>query len=207
MKKEKIESKKEEKFPEDQLNELTELLQRTQANFENYRKQQEKRIQEIQSQANKDLILQLLTVLDNFELALRNTKNPQDFTKGIELIHSQLFTLLENCGLKPIKTKNQVFNPYTHEALLKTNSDKPENIILEELQKGFTLNDQVIRHAKVKISAGNKKNETVANIASERSCSSLDEAGTVSPQDAHRKLRERDGFTNNNQNNTEENKK
>lgn len=141
----------------EQVQELTELLQRTQANFENYRKQQETRIKDIQEWANRDLISQLLTVLDNFELALKNTKNHEDFIKGVELIYSQLSNTFEDNGLKPIKTKNQIFDPHYHEALMKEDSDEPENLILEELQKGYSLNERVIRHAKVKISSGNKK--------------------------------------------------
>jgi molecular chaperone GrpE len=144
------------------VEELTEILQRTQASLENYRKQTEKRIQEIHDLANKELIIQLLTILDNFELALNNTMNSsKEFVKGVKLIYSQLFTILENNGLKQIKTKNQIFNPRAHEALMKVDSNKPENMVLEELQKGYTLNDKVIRHAKVKISAG--KNKTKEN--------------------------------------------
>ena len=161
----------------EQIKELTEILQRTQANFENYRKQTEKRIQEIHDMANKDLTIQLLTVLDNFELALKllnsenskglensknfqsNAKNPEEFVEGVKLIYSQLTTVLENNGLKPIKTKNQIFDPHAHEALIKVDSDKPENAIVEELQKGFLLNDKVIRHAKVKVSAGKRNDQ------------------------------------------------
>ena len=143
----------------DQVKELTELLQRTQANFENYRKQQEKRIQEIQEQANEELIVGLLTVLDNFELALKNKKDDKSksFAKGIELIYSQLSNLLKDKGLKEIKTENEFFDPHFHEALMAVGSDKPENTIIEEMQKGFLLNDKVIRHAKVKVGAGKIK--------------------------------------------------
>jgi molecular chaperone GrpE len=63
---------------------------------------------------------------------------------------------LENQGLKPIETENQEFNPYYHEALMKISSEQPENTIIEELQKGFLLNDKVIRPAKVKVSDGQK---------------------------------------------------
>ena len=136
-----------------QKKDLTEMLQRKQAEFENYRKQQEKRIEDIREQANKDLILQLLPLLDNFNLALKNCQtNGKEFVKGVELIYSQLFTVLENNGVKPIQTDNQDFDPYFHEALMKINSEKPENTIIEELQKGFLLKDRVIRHAKVKVS-------------------------------------------------------
>lgn len=155
----KKETKKEEKPEKDQLKELTELLQRTQANFENYRKQQEKRIEEIRNFANKELILQILPILDNFELALKNTGNPQEFIKGIELIYSELFTTLENQGLKLISRENRIFDPNFHEALMNVDSEEPENTILEELQKGFLLKEQVIRHAKVKVSSGKGKEE------------------------------------------------
>ena len=155
----KTESKTEIK--KDELAELKELLQRTQANFENYRKQQELRMQEIREMASKDLIIQLLPVLDNFELALKtNCDHTSDVIKGVELIHSQLFNLLQNVGLKIIAVKEkEPFNPYVHEALMKAESDFPENTIVEELQKGYTLNGKVIRHARVKISAGKKVND------------------------------------------------
>ncbi|MBU0456650.1 MAG: nucleotide exchange factor GrpE [Nanoarchaeota archaeon] len=142
---------------EDIIREMTELLQRTQANFENYRKQNDIRIEEMKQMAAKEIILQLLPVQDNFELALKNVDkgcNFNDFVKGIELIYSQFFTLLSDAGVKAIATDKQIFNPYYHEALIKVESDLPENMIIEEFQKGFTLHDKVIRHAKVKVSAG-----------------------------------------------------
>lgn len=141
--------------------ELTDLLQRVQANFENYRKQQEKRFEEIQQMAAKGTILPLLPLLDNFELALKNTGNHEEFVKGIELIYSQLTNLLESLGIKKIIIENQKFDPYYHEALLKVESEFPEGTILEEFQKGFTLHDKVIRHAKVKVSAGKKSDAQI----------------------------------------------
>lgn len=139
----------------DPLTEVTELLQRTQANFENYRKQTEKRVEDIRKMASKDMILQILPVLDNFELALKNSENKEEFIKGVELIYSQLFSVLENNGVKIINTDNE-FDPFYHEALMKVDSELPENEIVEEFQKGFTLNDKVIRHSKVKVSSGKK---------------------------------------------------
>ena len=145
---------KKKKETQERVEELTELLQRTQASLENYRKQTEKRIGEIQELANKDLIIQLLTVLDNFELALSNTGSSEEFVKGVELIYTQLLTVLENKGLKSIKTENIVFDPHAHEALMKVDSNESENTVLEELQKGYILKGKVIRHAKVKVSSG-----------------------------------------------------
>ncbi|MBI4983123.1 nucleotide exchange factor GrpE [Candidatus Woesearchaeota archaeon] len=140
-----------------ELEELTELLKRTQASFENYRKNTEKRLEEFQQLVTKDLLLQLLPLLDNFELALKtSTNNIEDLKKGVEMIYSQLFTLLESQGLELIPTENKRFDLYYHEALIKEESSESEGTILEELQKGFLLNGRVIRHAKVKISSGKK---------------------------------------------------
>ena len=157
---EKKENKKEQtETPEtkkqDLLVEMKDLLQRTQANFENYRKQTEKRIEDIRAMASRDIILQILPVIDNFELAMKSADtntNKDDLLSGIELIYSQLFSVLENNGVSIIKKKE--FDPFYHEALMKIDSKLPENTIVEELQKGFILNEKVIRHTKVKISSG-----------------------------------------------------
>lgn len=142
---------------QEKLPETIELLKRTQASFENYRKQTEKRIKDMQEMAARQIIVQILPVLDNFTLALKNTQNPKEFVTGMELIYAQLNTLLEDNGVKPIIAEKQKFDPYLHEALMKVASKLPENVILEEFQKGYMLHEQVIRHARVKVSAG--KNE------------------------------------------------
>jgi molecular chaperone GrpE len=152
---------KETKREKVQTDELKELLQRTQANFENYRKQTEKRVTEIRKLAAKDTILQLLPILDNFELALKNSKDEKAFKEGIVLIHAQLNKMLENSEVKVIKTEGERFDPYLHEALMKVESDKTEDEIVEEFQKGFTMSGEVIRHAKVKISSGEIKENKI----------------------------------------------
>ena len=147
--------------PKNELRELTELLQRTQANFENYRKQTEKRVEEFKLMAAKDVLKQLLPVVDNFQLALHNATSgavSNEFTKGIELIYAQLVGLLEEQGVQPIITENQLFNAHLHEPLLKVESHLPENTILEEFQRGFLLHGMVLRPARVKISSGKKSN-------------------------------------------------
>lgn len=150
-----------------EFNELKELLQRTQANFENFRKQSEKRIAEIREMATKNIILQLLPIIDNFQLALKNSKDEAGFKEGVELIYTQLSSLLESNKVEAIKTEGDKFDPYLHEALLKVDSDQPEGLIIEELQKGFTLNGEVIRHARVKISSGPKIKETAVKNLNE----------------------------------------
>lgn len=150
------EAKKSEKTMEQELSELKDLLLHTQANFENYRKQVEKRVEEMKQMAGRDIILQLLPIIDNWDLALKNVDNTPEFATGMKLIRAQMQELLVNNDLKPIISVGNVFDPYYHEALMKVESNLPENIILEEFQSGFTLNGVVLRHAKVKISAGKK---------------------------------------------------
>jgi len=135
----------------DNIVELTDTLKRIQAEFENYKKRTEKEQEDFKKYSDKELIKKLLPIIDNFELAFQNNSKNEDFIKGVELIYSQLFQILEEKGLKSIKAVGEKFDPYKHEALLIEKSNK-ENIVLEELQKGYTLNDRVIRHTKVKVS-------------------------------------------------------
>lgn len=155
-----------EQTPEQKIQELTELLQRTQANFENYRKQTEKRVEELQQIAGKNVLFQLLPLVDNLELAFKNIHEPEtssEFLDGIKLIYGQLMTILENNGVQVIVTEQKQYDPHRHEALMKVESELPTGTILEEFQKGFTLRGQVLRHAKVKISAGKTEQKTAKN--------------------------------------------
>ena len=105
---------------------------------------------------NENLIKELLTVLDDFEMANTHAKNKEDL-EGLNLIHKNLLKILEKFGLKKIETKGKKFDHNYHEVLLKEPSDKEEGVILEELQAGYLLNGKVIRHSKVKISGGKTK--------------------------------------------------
>jgi len=130
---------------------------RMQADFENTRKRLEKEKQEFIKFANEGIILELLNILDDLErtLALAQEKHQdlQAFLKGVEMILAHLYDLLKKYGLKPIEAKGKPFNPHYHEALLQVEAnDVPEHTVLEELQKGYMLNDKVIRTAKVKVS-------------------------------------------------------
>ena len=134
----------------DKVKELTETLQRLQAEFENSQKRLEKEKQSFLEFAKKDIITKILPILDNFELALKNTDNKEEFQKGVELIYAELYSMLEKEGVRKIQAKGK-FDPYQHEALMSEESDKEQGIILQELQKGYLLNDKVLRSAKVKV--------------------------------------------------------
>ncbi len=121
------------------------------ADFENYKKIIEKDKLNIIQCGNQKLISELLSVIDDIENAIRNTKD-KELKKGLVIIHNNLLKVLEKNGLKQIKAIGEKFDPYYHEVLIKEKSDKKEDVILEEIQKGYMLNNRVIRHSKVKIS-------------------------------------------------------
>lgn len=120
-------------------------LQRLQAEFENFQRRTEKEKSLILANANESLISNLLPILDNFELSLKHNED-----KGVVIIYDELYKALESQGLKKIETKGN-FNPKFHEALMQEEG-KTDGKILEELQKGYTLNDKLLRASKVKIS-------------------------------------------------------
>ncbi|MBI2660473.1 nucleotide exchange factor GrpE [Candidatus Woesearchaeota archaeon] len=132
--------------------ELVDILKRRQAEFENYKKRVEKEKEEFTKYAGALTIGKLLPVLDSFEIALKNTSDKEKFIEGIKMIYAQFHSMLEAEGLRPIKSVGEKFDPYRHEVLMKAESDKPDDTILEEFQKGYMLNDKVLRHSKVKIS-------------------------------------------------------
>ena len=148
--------KKELENLNNKIKELTDSLQRLQAEFENYKKRIEKEKQDFIRYASQDLIINLLPIVDSFEIALKNHKDKNKFLEGMKLIFSQFYSLLEKGGLKQINPLDEKFDPNKHEVLMCNKSNKPDNTITEVLQKGYIVNDKLIRHAKVKI-AKNKR--------------------------------------------------
>lgn len=135
--------------------EYKETLQRLQAEFENYRKRADKESASAGNYATAELVRKLLPTLDSFEMALKAPENNEKFVKGVELIYAQLYSLLEDEGLKRIEAKGMELDPYRHEVLMQEKSDK-DNVVLEELQKGYEFKDMIIRHSKVKVGRRDK---------------------------------------------------
>ncbi len=141
----------------DKGKEAWDRMLRFQADFDNTRKRLEKEKQDFIKFANEGLIAELLNVLDDLERAVDLTESKhQDlpaFLKGIEMILAHLYEMLKEYGVKPIEAQDKIFDPNFHEALMQIeNNDLPEHTIVEELQKGYLLNDRVIRTSKVKVS-------------------------------------------------------
>ena len=157
---EKLESKDEEiaklqeelEKQEDQTNEYISYSQRLQADFENYKRHSEKQNAEIIKYANEQLISNILDSYEDLERALNQSNNEKELREGVELIYSKLKDILEKEGLKEIPTEGEKFDPFKHEALMAENNDDFENgYIIEELMKGYTLKDKVLKYSKVKV--------------------------------------------------------
>ncbi|MFC1741564.1 nucleotide exchange factor GrpE [Nanoarchaeota archaeon] len=152
LKKVQEKDKKKKDPAKDKIAELTDDLQRVQAEFENYKKRCEKENHNFRDYTKVQLVKKFLTVMDSFEMAFKNTDNPEEFMKGVELIYSQFYNILKDEGLQPIEVKQgQKFDQYFHEVMLSEKSDKDDETILEELQKGYKLNENILRHSKVKV--------------------------------------------------------
>ena len=136
--------------------ELTDRLLRTVAEFENYKKRIERDFTEITLRTNAELVKDLLSVLDDFERSLdpaHKAASTKKFKEGIELIFKNLCNILRERGLEPIIAIGEEFDPEKHDALMLVESkDHPANIVLEEHSKGYTFQDQIIRHSKVIVS-------------------------------------------------------
>lgn len=147
----KVEEEVKKKTIEEENQDLRNTLQRLAAEFDNYKKRTDKEKADYKTYLVKDFVEKLLPIIDSFELALKDTKSPEQFKKGVEMIYSQLYTMLEKEGLKPIDALGEKLDPYKHEALLHEKSSKPDDTIIEELSKGYMLKDAVVRTSKVKI--------------------------------------------------------
>jgi molecular chaperone GrpE len=124
------------------------------ADLENYKKRAAREREEYVKYASESLILEILNVYENLERAVEVARKKDDsMAKGLEMIYSELKSVLEMHGLKPIRTLGEKFDPYLHEAVMQSvDNDHEDNTILEEFQRGYMLDTKVIRYAKVKVS-------------------------------------------------------
>ena len=143
--------------------EYLDQLLRTQAEFENFKKRMARDRMEFLKYANEGLISELLDIIDNFERAFDSATKMNDFKslhQGVEMILKQIHGLLKDKGVAKIESLGKKFDPTKHEAIMwAADDDKPEDTIIEELQTGYTLNERVIRPARVKVSKKNQETE------------------------------------------------
>lgn len=128
---------------------------RTLADFSNYRRRTRDEMDQARKFGAEDLIIRVLPVLDNFERAIKTAEEIKDYDAlhgGVILILRQLRDILEREGVKPIEAEGKQFDPNLHEAVARLDTeDYPDNTIIEEFQKGYTLGDKVIRPSMVRV--------------------------------------------------------
>ncbi len=137
-----------------QLGELTEALQRERADAINIRRRHEAEIASLRTRVKASVISDLLPVIDNFERALKHVPTDladNDYIKGVQAVVKQFEKTLADMGVERIKTVGEPFNPHLHEAISMEEGDGGQEIISEELQAGYRLGDDVLRHAMVRV--------------------------------------------------------
>ena len=130
---------------------LRELAQRVQADFENYRKRMLREQTDAITRANEGLIEQLLPIVDSFELALRELDDTDEqVRKGVELVYTGLLGVLTKAGLERIESTGVPFDPNVHEAVMQE-GDHGEPVVVETIRTGYLLKGRVLRPAMVKV--------------------------------------------------------
>ena len=147
------EAKDAKKDPKDaQIEELQDRLKRQMAEFDNFRKRTEKEKAAMYEIGAKDIIEKILPVVDNFERGLAQAPEDDPFAEGMQKIYKQFTTTMEGMGVEPIEAVGKEFNPDFHNAVMHVEDESVgENIVVEELQKGYTYKGFVVRHSMVKV--------------------------------------------------------
>jgi molecular chaperone GrpE len=139
----------------EQIDQLEDRVKRQMAEFENFRKRTEKEKQAMFETGAKSVLEKILPVVDNFERGLATVSEEQKedpFVDGMNRVYKQLLTELENIGVKPIEAVGCEFDPNLHNAVMQVASEEYESgIVAQELQKGYTYRDAVVRHSMVAV--------------------------------------------------------
>ena len=140
--------------PEDKYAELNDRFLRLFAEFDNFRKRSNKERLELISTASAGILKDLLPVVDDFERAIANNENIDDansIKEGVSIIYNKFRAILESKGLKSMEAKGKPFDSELHEAIanVPVGDEKDKGIVIDDVEKGYYLNEKVIRYAKV----------------------------------------------------------
>ncbi|MDO4338619.1 MAG: nucleotide exchange factor GrpE [Eubacteriales bacterium] len=143
---------KEKEKLEQQVEDLTDRLKRSMAEFDNFRKRTEKEKASMYIIGAREIVEKILPVADNFERGLAQAAEGDAFADGMRMIYKQFMTTLDELGVKPIEAVGKEFDPNFHNAVMHVDDESVgENIVVEELQRGYTYKDFVVRHSMVKV--------------------------------------------------------
>lgn len=153
--KKKLKTDKKQDALKEKIADLEDRVKRQMAEFENFRKRSEKEKTMMFETGAKSVVEKILPVVDNFERglqALSEEEKKEPFAEGMAMIYKQLMTELDGLGVKPIEAIGQEFDPELHNAVMQVESEEyEEGIIAQELQKGYTYRDSVVRHSMVAV--------------------------------------------------------
>lgn len=144
--------KKKKDKKDEQIEDLNDRLKRQMAEFDNFRKRTEKEKSSMYVIGAKEIIENMLPVVDNFERGLAQAQEGDAFADGMKMIYKQLMTTLEGLGVEAIEAVGKEFDPDFHNAVMHVEDEKAgDNMVVEELQKGYTYKGFVVRHSMVKV--------------------------------------------------------
>lgn len=140
---------------QEQIEDLTAAVQRERADATNMRRRHDEQMASLRTTVKASVVRELLPVIDNFERALKHV--PEDlagnaYVKGMQGVVKQFEKTLADMGVTRIKTVGEPFNPHLHEAVSMEDGDGDQEMVSEELQSGYQMGDEVIRHAMVRVS-------------------------------------------------------
>jgi molecular chaperone GrpE len=144
-----------------ELEDANDMMLRLAAEMDNYKKRTAKERESLIKYAAQGIVLELLPILDNFERAIESASKSKDlgsFLEGVKMIYKQMYEALGRKGVSKIDAVGECFDPNIHEAVMQVASEEhPENIVVEELQKGYMLHDRLIRPSMVAVSKGSEE--------------------------------------------------
>ena len=152
------------KSKEQEAQENYDRLLRISAEFENYKKRASREMEEFRKFSNQSLIKEMLSVVDNLELAMNSTNGHKTIDKGLldglEMTHREILKVFEKFKVKPISAKGQPFDPTFHEAVMQEETDEyPNNTVINELQKGYLIHDRLLRPSMVVVTKSKEKKD------------------------------------------------
>lgn len=149
---------------EQDAKEAQDRLLRVSADYENYKKRSAREMEDFRKYANQSLLKEMLTVVDNLELAINSAKEEKNTDKklieGLNLTRNEMLRVFEKFNVKPITARGEIFDPAFHEAIMREETDDyPENTVLSEFQKGYLIHDRLLRPAMVVVAAPKNNGE------------------------------------------------
>jgi molecular chaperone GrpE len=152
------------KLTEQEAQENYDRLLRVSADFDNYKKRASRDMEEFRKFSNQSLIKEMLSVVDNLELAINSTNGHKTIDKGLldglAMTHTEILKVFEKFSVKPIIAKGQPFDPTFHEAVMQEATDEyPANTVINELQKGYLIHDRLLRPSMVVVASSKEKKD------------------------------------------------